>query len=584
MGPDASGQPIEAENRDNLKVSWFSAESVFMSAAEVQVNARTNIRTDREFSFTAARTISRCAVVLFVALQVRGQSASIFGYHGFRQTQTAWSIRQFLRGGSLIRYETPIGGPPWAIPIELPVYQWVCALLTWVLGTSIEATARVASGIFGIGCIWLVGQIMRNLGRSEHERFSAIALMALSPSLLFWSHSVLLETCSLFFTLLWVERCLHWFLVRRSASTLGTAAIVGAVSGSMKLTTMTAGIVFLILIVASTATAITSADSRRKRNSWSVVRCVKVVRIGFVPGTLTLIVVAATWAWTTYADGVKSQNLGLGAEWTSAAHNKWIYGDASDRLDPAINRLVYGRALSHSVGFLGALTVLVAMVAVLRTARRSRSKDSASITPANGETTSPVGFRVSTSVALVSGLVAFLSGPAIFFRLFWYHDYYIVEVVPYLVIALAAAVGAARTWVPKRGFFLLVFSLLVSSATYFVGYERWELWRPEYKPEMVQHVSSTTASTDVVVIAGREPSVSWALDRRSLLVPEFEVLGTLTRNVLRVEADGYKVGAILLENAPDQVRQELVKLGFQPSGDWDYEVWQRTGVESNRSA
>jgi hypothetical protein len=47
---------------------------------------------------------------------------SLYDRHGFRQTQTALNVESMLRGDGFLHYDTPVFGPPWALPFEFPLY------------------------------------------------------------------------------------------------------------------------------------------------------------------------------------------------------------------------------------------------------------------------------------------------------------------------------------------------------------------------------------------------------------------------------------------------------------------------------
>ena len=82
--------------------------------------------------------------------------------HEFRQTQTAISAL-FMGSGlqSLINYETPILGSPWAIPFEFPFYQWIVSLTAKLLPLSLSSCGRLISIAFGLACLWPSWQLMR---------------------------------------------------------------------------------------------------------------------------------------------------------------------------------------------------------------------------------------------------------------------------------------------------------------------------------------------------------------------------------------------------------------------------------------
>ena len=74
-----------------------------------------------------------------------GWTHNLLDAHGFRQTQTAISTYYLLKGSSVLAYETPVLGPPWSIPFEFPLYQWLVALAVAVLDLNIESAGRLVS-------------------------------------------------------------------------------------------------------------------------------------------------------------------------------------------------------------------------------------------------------------------------------------------------------------------------------------------------------------------------------------------------------------------------------------------------------
>ena len=81
------------------------------------------------------------AVMLGLTLwfTTRSWDASIRDRHEFRQHQTALSTYWMRETGYKLDYETPLFGPPWSVPMEFPVYQWITA-------TALGLTAGFAVG------------------------------------------------------------------------------------------------------------------------------------------------------------------------------------------------------------------------------------------------------------------------------------------------------------------------------------------------------------------------------------------------------------------------------------------------------
>src|SRR5262249_8160029 len=71
-----------------------------------------------------------------------GWKHTINDVHGFRQSQTAITVDYLLKGGPWVNYETPVLGPPWSIPFEFPLYQWITAIAVLVFRVPVEQAGR----------------------------------------------------------------------------------------------------------------------------------------------------------------------------------------------------------------------------------------------------------------------------------------------------------------------------------------------------------------------------------------------------------------------------------------------------------
>lgn len=129
----------------------------------------------------------------------------LVGEHGFRQTQTAISVFWMLRGSPLIAYWTPVLGPPWQIPFEFPLYQWVLAVFAWA-GMGIDNAGRLASWSFGVAVLCPLFKISRVL---SVDAWIAAALYLASPLYLFWGTAFLIDTTALFFAAMFLMYALE---------------------------------------------------------------------------------------------------------------------------------------------------------------------------------------------------------------------------------------------------------------------------------------------------------------------------------------------------------------------------------------
>lgn len=97
--------------------------------------------------------------------------------YSFRQTQTALTAYWFVKNGFSLAYETPVGGPPWSIPFEFPVYQYIVALASQITNNSLDATGRAVSFLFLVLCLIPVRAITKKF---EYFLFSILYICCAS--------------------------------------------------------------------------------------------------------------------------------------------------------------------------------------------------------------------------------------------------------------------------------------------------------------------------------------------------------------------------------------------------------------------
>jgi hypothetical protein len=84
--------------------------------------------------------------------------------HSFRQTQTALTSYWFMKEGFRLAYQTPVGGAPWTIPYEFPIYQAVVTGLSGATGLELGAAGRLASFLFLCATLFPVRATVKKLG------------------------------------------------------------------------------------------------------------------------------------------------------------------------------------------------------------------------------------------------------------------------------------------------------------------------------------------------------------------------------------------------------------------------------------
>lgn len=258
-------------------------------------------------------------VAIFAAtVAMRYVSQPLLESYGFRQTQTAITAYWLLHGGSLLAYETPVGGYPWAIPFEFPIYQALAALIAHLGGFPLDAVGRLVSFAFLIGCAWPALGIARRLTLPRQVVWVFCALLWSSPIYLFWGRAFMIETAALFFAFASIPYALDLRERSPSRTAVLLCALFGTLAGLQKVTTgapvtIVLGCIWLISWL------------RREGLRLPSVRDIAAPACAF---GLPILVSAL---WSGYADAVKAANP-LGAQLTSTALVRWNLGGKSQLL------------------------------------------------------------------------------------------------------------------------------------------------------------------------------------------------------------------------------------------------------------
>lgn len=367
-------------------------------------------------------------LMLTIAIWMTAANLSnpLTGSYSFRQTQTALSAYWIAKGGPWIDYETPVLGAPWSIPFEFPLYQLLVAAVSH-LGIPLDSAGRLVSFAFFLGCLWPIRMLVRSVDLSELSFWRVAILFISSPLYVFWSGSFMIESCALFFSLLWLAY-FSLFIKSRHTSFIFLAAGFGALAALVKITTFLSFALLGGLVVF----AVILRDVRRRMSFQDTVPVVLAFAfIGFIPFFAGLL-------WTWHAEHIRMANE-LAANSLSQAHLQvWIFGTLQQRLDAA---QWYGalakRTFPHTLGYLWPLAIAVLCVGILR--------------------------KPLLSLAACAG---FLSLFLLFTKLAFVHDYYPYATSVFLLIAVAIGLGSIQVKkFPMAGFCLLAL-LAVNQVAY----------------------------------------------------------------------------------------------------------------------
>lgn len=335
--------------------------------------------------------------IILVCLMIHAYSSSvgwdrmILDKHGFRQTQTALSSYYVIQEGFRLDYITPVLGPPWSIPMEFPLYQWVTALLVIITGYDLEKAGRLVSVLFFYFTLIPVFWLSRYFLKKTSFALIVLCLILVNPIYLFWSRTFMIESTALFFCAmyLWLSlRALEseniiYFLLAITCGTLG---------GLAKATTFA---VFLI-----TAFFIYFYFLLENKIFYTLIRhnC-RYILYGCL---LTLIPLAFSFAWVFYGDCLKADHP-FASVLTSSNLKAWNYGTLEQKLSldvwqnifelsslyQSVSQIIRGNSIAIHLGGFIIFTVL--------SERR----------------------RMLFSLAAV-----YISAPLIFTNLHFRHDYY----------------------------------------------------------------------------------------------------------------------------------------------------------------
>lgn len=426
------------------------------------------------------------ALMLAIAIWMTAANLSnpLTGSYSFRQTQTALSAYWIAKGGPWIDYETPVLGAPWGIPFEFPLYQLLVAAVSH-LGIPLDAAGRLVSFAFFLGCLWPIRMLVRSVDLSELSFWRIAVLFISSPLYVFWSGSFMIESCALFFSLLWLAY-LSLFIKSRHPSSIFCAASFGALAALVKITTFLSFAFLGGLIVV----AVVLGNVRRGMSFKDMLPvALALAFIGFIPFVAGLL-------WTWHAEHVRMANE-FAANSLSQAHLQvWIFGTLQQRLDAAHwYSALAKRTFPHTLGYLWPLGIAVVCFGILR--------------------------KPLLSLAACGG---FLSLFLLFTKLAFVHDYYPYATSVFLLMAVAIGLGTIQVKkFPMAGFCLL--ALLAVNQVAYSGLKYFPIdgvVRFNTSPELqaAELVKSYTQPGTSVLVLGEDWSsiVQYLSERKGLSV------------------------------------------------------------------
>jgi len=238
---------------------------------------------------------------------------NLLDLYSFRQTQTAFTIREFMMGNWSISSPLPVLGPPWSVPFEFPLFQAIAALIGNVFHLAADSAGRVAGLAFFIATGLLLAILIRRWFGTTAALLTLV-FFQFTPFGVQWSTASLIEFAATTFVLGAIvvidsySRNNSWILLSIATALLTLGFMVKVTSA------FAWALVFLVAAFGL---------SGRSVPTW------KPLLSGFAPLAIAL---GATLAWTRWADSIKEQNP-FASYLTSSALREWNFGTLGQRFN-----------------------------------------------------------------------------------------------------------------------------------------------------------------------------------------------------------------------------------------------------------
>lgn len=154
--------------------------------------------------------------------------------HEFRQTQTALiSYYIDLQDNFSLDYETPLFGPPWQMPLELPVYEWCVVWVKRVFGIKDFEAARTVSLTCFYAAFPAFYLLLGRSGLVPAHRLVVLALLLCCPVYIFYSRAFLIDPMAFMFSV-WFLAAFVESMIRRQWRWWLLCTLVGSIAALIK--------------------------------------------------------------------------------------------------------------------------------------------------------------------------------------------------------------------------------------------------------------------------------------------------------------------------------------------------------------
>lgn len=411
-------------------------------------------------------------------IQVLNWRSNLIDLYSFRQTQTAYTIREYMAGNWSFDTPLPTLGPPWNNPYEFPFFQGVAAVFGNVFGVSSDTAGRGTGLIFFlISGVLLAVLIRRWFG--PKASIVSLTLFQFTPFALQWGASSLIEFAATAFILAAIVT-IETFSRNRSWLLLLLATVFLTLGFSIKITTAFAW--SFVFLVAATGLV------WNRRPTWLI------LIIGAAPLAVSF---ALGMAWTRYADSIKDLNP-IGTYLTSSSLQQWNFGTFLqrtniDQWDRILERL-------PSMGANVFIFIAFALIAL---------------------------WRFKLDLRIIALLSVSIIASLTFFNLFVVHSYYLAAVFPAYVAILGIGTSVVGGLVANHIYSVLVpliltAALLVLAWTSEEGQNLATIITTEGEfPVVSLAISESVPPNEGVIVVGCDwdPTPLYYAQRRGMTIP-----------------------------------------------------------------
>ncbi len=451
-------------------------------------------------------------LVLHFFLATRNWGSGFLIGHEFRQTLTAINAYYIdAQDNFTPRYESPVLGKPWVIPLEFPLYEWSVVGLSRLMGWPHYQAARTVS----LGCFYLclpaVFLLLGHLGVPPPRRLLVLALILTCPLYIFYSRAFLMESMELMGSV-WFFTTFVRTMQRRRIGWLVLAAASGTAAALIKNTTF-----FVWLLPAAGYGAWCLWTDLRTRAGAAAAATTLVWGLGSVVAPAT----ALLW-WIRFSDALKAPHASAHIlTSTSLSTDNFQLYNLLYRLTPGS----WGRLLERwHEGIMPAWIIGAVLLLCLALARPRRW--------------------------ILLATACFLAGQLLFPNAYAHHDYYFYACAFFLLAALGLGLlGLLDSRLPRGLVWIVMLVPLAAGLnTYRQSYYTWQNVRSAGGSGLTEALKAYTPKGSVLIIAGASwvPIIPYYAQRKALMIRSGLEWDWAYQDRAFRDLEGEDVGALVL--------------------------------------